>query len=521
MIINIYSNGIVFGAAKTISFCNGKTNTTVPATKSKNRNSGAHGDPKLSNVALELEKVLQVGVGKTPLLQGKDDEIYSETENGPIFLKNGVFYNKKDRVDVLMSVMLMTLTSKDKVFEEIQEIFKKINEEYLSTKSVSIENVATFCDSFYYSCKKIGYEEINMKEISDNEISEVQQGIESAYFSSPEDFSATFKTVKFENVEEKMNNENVVEEWYEKSKNGEYVIPWEWSETQKKNIKNTSFLDGFIPGMKTKILSDKVFSIANKVMNKYYNGEEDVIGNDYFNTLLVGKPGTGKTATAQALSAILQVPIYEIPISKNTEEGTFEGLTKVSQGTFDFKETPFLEAYKNGGIVVLEEFNLADPAVLQGALGQAIEKPFILMEDGYKPVKRHPLFFLVMTMNTGLRGTKLPNDAFTSRAPLSLIMEDVDKETFVKILQINTGAKKAEANKVYKFYLNVLNYIIEKDASFASSVTMRHCIECLNLIQAGLPAKEAMQCTFVGSIAIKDLELANDVYENVIKNARI
>ena len=114
------------------------------------------------------------------------------------------------------------------------------------------------------------------------------------------------------------------------------------------------------------------------------------------------------------------LPIYTVKNSKYTEEDTFEGMNKVSGGSFAFKSTPFLEGYKNGGIIVLEEFNLADPGVMQGALGQAIEFPFILMEDGCTEVHRHPLCVIIATMNTGTQGAREPNEAFTSRLPSPL-----------------------------------------------------------------------------------------------------
>ena len=72
-------------------------------------------------------------------------------------------------------------------------------------------------------------------------------------------------------------------------------------------------------------------------------------------------PAQGKTTTAEALSATLGLPIYTVKNSKYTEEDTFEGMNKVSGGSFAFKSTPFLEGYKNGGIIVLEEFNPRGP----------------------------------------------------------------------------------------------------------------------------------------------------------------
>ena len=56
-----------------------------------------------------------------------------------------------------------------------------------------------------------------------------------------------------------------------------------------------------------------------------------------------------------------------------------------------------------------------------GALGQAIEKPHILYEDGYREVYRHPM---CVTMNTATQGSREPNEALTNRHPNAFILDD-------------------------------------------------------------------------------------------------
>ena len=90
-------------------------------------------------------------------------------------------------------------------------------------------------------------------------------------------------------------------------------------------------------------------------------------------------------------------------------------MTKVDgDGKFTVHDTAFSKAFETGGIVVLEEFNLADPGVLQGAIGQAIEYPFILNKDGWMEVRRHPLCVIIATMNSG---TQAP-ESRTKPSPL-------------------------------------------------------------------------------------------------------
>ena len=52
-------------------------------------------------------------------------------------------------------------------------------------------------------------------------------------------------------------------------------------------------------------------------------------------------------------------------------------------------------------------------------------------------------------------------------------------------------------------------------------VTLRHCLGALKLMSIGIPIKRAIYKTMIGSLAIKDLSLAKEVYENVIKACRL
>ena len=93
-----------------------------------------------------------------------------------------------------------------------------------------------------------------------------------------------------------------------------------------------------------------------------------------------------------------------------------ERKNKLIEGKLSFVQTDFLKAYKNGGIVVLEEINLADPALIMGALGQAIEPPFVLNENGFQTVHRHPMCVIIATQNVGTVGSKAEVITITDRS---------------------------------------------------------------------------------------------------------
>ena len=78
-------------------------------------------------------------------------------------------------------------------------------------------------------------------------------------------------------------------------------------------------------------------SKLEKVMARMDSGLEglDAIANDYMNVFTIGKPGTGKTTMWSAVGAALKMPVYSVPITMNTEEDTFQGMTKVVDGGFN------------------------------------------------------------------------------------------------------------------------------------------------------------------------------------------
>jgi MoxR-like ATPase len=222
---------------------------------------------------------------------------------------------------------------------------------------------------------------------------------------------------------------------------------------------------------------------------------------------------------AKALAAAYQLPFYSVPIQKGTEEGTFQGLLKARDGKFEFCSTDFLNAFKNGGVIVLEELNLADPAILSGAIGQAVEAPYMIMEDELRPVYRHPLCIIIGTFNVGTAGSKEINPMLSSRFYQTYLVDDPSEDEFVERL-MKFDCDKKTAKKVYNAYSRILDYLKSPDVSaleYCKNVTFRGCVGAIQCLQEGSTLKEAIEDTLVGKIAEYDLDLANDVLHTVVE----
>ena len=148
-----------------------------------------------------------------------------------------------------------------------------------------------------------------------------------------------------------------------------------------------------------------------------------------------------------------------------------------------------------------------------GALGQAVEFPFILKENGFEVVRRHPLCIFITTMNTGAVGTKPMSQPFANRFKQSYLLDDPDKETFIQILVNKTGEDKKLCRWVYNAYDAIIKCLKKNDGmvdteSILLSLSMRSCIGAIENIQEGEHPKDAIRDSMIGKIAEQDIEVS-------------
>lgn len=409
-----------------------------------------------------------------------------------------------------------------------KEAFGQLKEAWIASAPFSsVDPVFELCDAFYYEYKAHVNntdlpEEIEVDAFLSEDL--VKQAGRTGKLKKTEAlFGLELPDLSVSYEEEEDENSSVsYEEQFEVCKNGGYMLDYPWDLERRNLIPDLNYLDDFVPDpcfySMTSLIDHELHAVKERMDKGIYDYR--AIEENYINAQFIGRPGTGKTTIANALAATFGLPIQVVISSKNVEEDTFQGMTKVQEGSFKFVETPFLDAYKNGGIILLEEINLADPGVTMGVLGQALEKPFILLEDGYKPVRRHPMCVVIGTANTGTQGSREQSEALTSRMPHVFLMNDPEKEQFIEILRKkNPKVKKSDCVKVYTAYNKVLQYLTSSSVNaedVALSLCIRHCIAALKQIEIGIPFKNALCNTIIGTIGIKDLELANATKEHVI-----
>jgi hypothetical protein len=123
--------------------------------------------------------------------------------------------------------------------------------------------------------------------------------------------------------------------------------------------------------------------------------------------MMVGPAGCGKTYLSGKLAEALGLDSYDQSCSEGVSESTFTGwlLPIGDSGKFVYVSTPFIDAYENGGVFLLDEVDAADPNLLTFLNKAIANNCFMLPQRFEKPlVKKHKDFVVLAAANTFGRG---------------------------------------------------------------------------------------------------------------------
>lgn len=119
--------------------------------------------------------------------------------------------------------------------------------------------------------------------------------------------------------------------------------------------------------------------------------------------MLVGPAGCGKTYLASKVAEALGLKFYDQSCSEGVSESIFTGwlLPIEKGGAFEYVPSPFVTAYENGGVFLLDEIDAANPNLLT-FLNKAIANDSFFLPQRYKNplVKKHPDFVVIAAANT-------------------------------------------------------------------------------------------------------------------------
>ena len=174
-----------------------------------------------------------------------------------------------------------------------------------------------------------------------------------------------------------------------------------------------------------------------------------------------GPTGSGKTSLIRQVAAKLNYPVFEVTGHGRLEFNDLAGHLSVDNGSMGFQYGPLALAMKFGGLFLLNELDLLDPATATGLNGVLDGAPLCLPENGGEVIPPHPMFRFVATANTngaaddtGLyQGTLRQNLAFMDRFWLCEIGYP-DAEAEAQLLERRAPALPADLRCTMVEYAN-------------------------------------------------------------------
>lgn len=157
--------------------------------------------------------------------------------------------------------------------------------------------------------------------------------------------------------------------------------------------------------MKVERYDGKVIKLKDVILPAYFNDLKD-LAEMRENILLVGPAGCGKTTVAELLAKTLGLTFGKIGGSSGLSETHLLGgkTHNITKGTEKWRPSEFVTRYEQGGLMLVDELDAADPNVLL-ALNPALDKSGRLPVPNRGDVAiRHRDFVCVATANTFGRG---------------------------------------------------------------------------------------------------------------------
>jgi MoxR-like ATPase len=178
---------------------------------------------------------------------------------------------------------------------------------------------------------------------------------------------------------------------------------------------------------------------------------------------LKGPAGTGKTTLIETLAAVLNLPLFSINGSLESNKSTLVGEPTIKQqGVISIKDGQMQKAADFGGILYVDEINMMRPDMLSIVNGFLDHRKTFYNDVRGEMTFAHKDTRFVSAMNVGYSGTKQMNKATSDRKvaiQLSYMSKVEIKKVLTKIIEnledgknLSVVEQQMIVEKVTKFY---------------------------------------------------------------------
>jgi MoxR-like ATPase len=221
--------------------------------------------------------------------------------------------------------------------------------------------------------------------------------------------------------------------------------------------------------------------------------------------LLVGPAGSGKTHLASQVAEALDLPFSFNSMSEGVSESHLLGrMLPDANGVWQYQPSPFVKAYRDGGVHLLDEVDAAEPNLLvtiNAALANGqLSLPFAQVD----PIKRHEDSVIIAAANTFGNGAdrqyvgRNQLDAATvDRFKMGTIEMDYDRKVEEALAAAHAGdAAAAMVTEMLNWAWSVRDAI--RAAKLRRIMSTRNIVDGAKLLAVGLTLADIKTSYFTG-----------------------
>ena len=195
---------------------------------------------------------------------------------------------------------------------------------------------------------------------------------------------------------------------------------------------------GLTGGERTTLIPSR---LSTYVPFGFFKDLEKVISSGiFYPAFITGLSGNGKTTMVDQVCAKLKRELFRVNITCQTDEDDLLGGFRLINGSTIWQDGPVVKAMEAGGVLLLDEIDLASHAIM--CLQPVLEGKGVFLKKINRWVSPSPGFQVIATANTKgkgsddgrFMGTNVLNEAFLDRFPITVEQDYPSTRTETKIL---------------------------------------------------------------------------------------